>query len=264
RCEFPQPAYLSGGLEHAAPPGQKISTRDIGGRRKWHRLRRRHRRTSLGGVRSLPHRRIAHEGGLSRQRSAPLVGGSRGPERMNLFFRKELLNRAGCFAFAGDQRPTTAFMTWIKICGITNFEDALTAVEAGADALGFVFYDKSPRKVDPEAVREIVRALPKGVETVGVFVNERADRIEQCVRDAGLATVQLCGDESVAEFIQYLNARQNVSHRPKIISVVSGAELSEGVVFVAEERKKALHAVLVDSSSTEEPGGTGQRFDWQK
>ena len=61
-------------------------------------------------------------------------------------------------------------MTWVKICGITNLEDALTAVEAGADALGFVFYEKSPRKVAPEVVGEIAARLPVQLEKVGVFV----------------------------------------------------------------------------------------------
>ncbi len=64
-------------------------------------------------------------------------------------------------------------MTWVKICGITNLEDAQTAVEAGADALGFVFYDRSPRKIEPEAAREIVQQLPEKIEKVGVFVKTR-------------------------------------------------------------------------------------------
>ena len=59
-------------------------------------------------------------------------------------------------------------MTWIKICGTTNLEDALTAVDAGADALGFVFYEKSPRKIDLESAREIVAELPLNIEKVGV------------------------------------------------------------------------------------------------
>ena len=68
-------------------------------------------------------------------------------------------------------------MTWVKICGMTNLEDALVAVEAGADAVGFVFYEKSPRCVTVETAREIVEKLPEGVEKVGVFVNEQADCI---------------------------------------------------------------------------------------
>ena len=73
-------------------------------------------------------------------------------------------------------------MTWVKICGMTNLEDALTAVEAGADAVGFVFYEKSPRNVSVEAAREIVGKLPENVEKVGVFVIGRDDRGET-VRD---------------------------------------------------------------------------------
>jgi phosphoribosylanthranilate isomerase len=155
-------------------------------------------------------------------------------------------------------------MTWVKICGITNLEDALTAVEAGADALGFVFYEKSPRKVDPETVHKIVEALPEQVEKVGVFVNESMERIDQCVRQAGLTMVQLCGKESVAGFIKYLQVRQNVTHRPKVISVIPSGELSEAGFFFADELKNTLHALLIDSSSAAQPGGTGKCFDWEK
>jgi len=155
-------------------------------------------------------------------------------------------------------------MTWIKICGITNLEDALTAVEAGADALGFVFYGKSPRKVDPETVRQIVQALPTGIEMVGVFVNESAERIDQSMRQAGLTAVQLCGRESVGEFIKHLQVRQNMNHKPKVIAVIPGKQLADGGFFIAAELKSALHALLIDSSSAAQPGGTGKRFDWEK
>jgi phosphoribosylanthranilate isomerase len=155
-------------------------------------------------------------------------------------------------------------MTWVKICGITNLEDALMAAEAGADALGFVFYDKSPRHVDPETVGEIVAKLPVQVEKVGVFVNEVAERIDESVQQAGLTAVQLSQGESVAGFIKYLQVTRNMNHRPKIISVIPGEELSEGGFFIADELRNALHALLIDSSSAAQPGGTGKRFDWEK
>jgi phosphoribosylanthranilate isomerase len=155
-------------------------------------------------------------------------------------------------------------MTWVKICGITNLEDALTAVNAGADALGFVFYEKSPRNIDPQVVGEIVAKLPAQVEKVGVFVNEVAERIYESVQQAGLTAVQLSQGESVAGFIKYLQVRRNMNHRPKIISVIPGGELSEGGFFIANELKNALHALLIDSSSAAQPGGTGKRFDWEK
>ncbi len=81
-------------------------------------------------------------------------------------------------------------MTWVKICGMTNLEDALTAVDAGADAVGFVFYQKSPRNISVEAAREIVEKLPDGVEKVGVFVDLESERIREIVRGVGLTAVQ--------------------------------------------------------------------------
>ncbi len=86
-------------------------------------------------------------------------------------------------------------MTWVKICGMTNVEDALVAVEAGADAVGFVFYEKSPRCVSVEAAREIVGKLPSGVDKVGVFVNEPPESVSAIADDAGLTAVQFHGDE---------------------------------------------------------------------
>ena len=72
-------------------------------------------------------------------------------------------------------------MTWIKICGITNREDALAAVSAGTNALGFVFYEKSPRRVTAETVKSIISELPLQVEKIGVFVNETVERVQEIV-----------------------------------------------------------------------------------
>src|ERR1700756_896459 len=85
-------------------------------------------------------------------------------------------------------------MTWVKICGTTNLEDALLAVEAGADALGFIFYQKSPRRVEVETARDIVRKLPDRTDKVGVFVDQSAERIREIVSYAGLTAAQLHGE----------------------------------------------------------------------
>src|SRR5258708_14200972 len=87
-------------------------------------------------------------------------------------------------------------MTWIKICGITNLDDALAATDAGANALGFVFYKKSPRYVTLEGARSIVAKLPQRVERVGLFVNETVDHVRDTAQQLGLTAVQLHGDES--------------------------------------------------------------------
>ena len=82
-------------------------------------------------------------------------------------------------------------MTWIKICGITNLEDALTAVEAGADAVGLIFHEKSPRKIDPETARRIVAELPAKVEKVGVFVLQGSPSVSEIAEQVGLTSLQV-------------------------------------------------------------------------
>src|SRR5580693_7485190 len=86
-------------------------------------------------------------------------------------------------------------MTWVKICGMTNLDDALIAVDAGADAVGFVFYEKSPRNISVEAARKIIEKLPESVEKVGVFVNETPVRVSFFADEVGLTAVQFHGDE---------------------------------------------------------------------
>src|SRR6188474_1769085 len=88
-------------------------------------------------------------------------------------------------------------MTLIKICGITNLDDALAALAAGADALGFNFYKPSPRYITPRRAREIVEQLPEALLTVGVFVNEESpDAVRSIAKEAGIRALQLHGDES--------------------------------------------------------------------
>ena len=90
-------------------------------------------------------------------------------------------------------------MLRVKICGITNREDARCAVEHGADALGFIFFPPSPRYIRPEQAREIIRSLPPFVTPVGVFVNEDRARVASVTTSAGLRAIQLHGDESPGE-----------------------------------------------------------------
>ena len=86
----------------------------------------------------------------------------------------------------------------VKICGVTNLPDALAAVEAGADALGFVFYEKSPRRVVPETAAGIIRQLPPFVAKVGLFVNAPLEVVHQTIAACGLDTLQFHGGESPA------------------------------------------------------------------
>ena len=141
----------------------------------------------------------------------------------------------------------------IKICGITNAEDALKAVELGADALGFVFYEKSPRAIQVEAAKRIIATLPPFILPVGVFVNQPEETVRVIFDSCGLAFAQLHGDES-ATYCETLG-------RP----VLRAIRLKDRRSFLALAEYKGRMGVrgfVVDAFSQEAYGGTGQTVDW--
>ncbi len=143
--------------------------------------------------------------------------------------------------------------TRVKICGITRRQDALAAAEAGADALGFVFYPPSPRNIELERAVEIVASLPPFVTTVGLFVNADAETIAQVVREARIDLLQFHGDECP----DYC-----ASHgRPWIKAI----RMKEGVDLETEARRYAgARALLLDAYRPGVPGGTGDLFEWDR
>ncbi|HLH07753.1 MAG TPA: phosphoribosylanthranilate isomerase [Terriglobales bacterium] len=156
-------------------------------------------------------------------------------------------------------------MTWVKICGTTTLEDAQLAVEAGANAIGFVFA-ASPRRVSPEQVRTIVKELPESVEKIGIFVNETAEHIRTIIKATGLTGVQLHGHES--EHLQAeVNAMQTVwGRKPKLYRALHLPESFAGemnVGFSWPEGDARPDALLLDTVSAGVRGGTGKKFDWQ-
>ncbi len=139
----------------------------------------------------------------------------------------------------------------VKICGITNLEDALAAVEAGADALGFNFYRRSPRYVGPEEARRIVAGLPPSVMKVGVFVNWGGpEEVARVADEVGLTAVQLHGDES-PEYCRALRGRFVIK------AVRAGRDFEPESVLEYE-----ADAILLDAFSDAERGGTGLVVDW--
>jgi phosphoribosylanthranilate isomerase len=155
------------------------------------------------------------------------------------------------------------FMTWVKICGMTNLEDALVAVEAGADAVGFVFYEKSPRCVSVEAAREIVEKLPAGVEKVGVFVDSGSRRIREIVLKTGLTAVQLHGKESLDSVWNDQRPVAESIGASKLIPMIHGDALKDGGFFISQRAHDDIFAILLDSRSDGAVGGTGATFDWE-
>jgi phosphoribosylanthranilate isomerase len=193
-------------------------------------------------------------------------------------------------------------MTWIKICGITNLDDALVATDAGADAIGFVFYPKSPRNVTPEMAQSIAKKLPARVEKVGVFVKQSVEEVRETVKFAGLTAVQLHGSQD-KQFSQSLfegltngtgrrptifrsfaaqifdkPAEEPVGWDPVQVGLIEPDEAYKGKrvhkFHVAKNgdlflethgfRPGVVSGVLLDSSTALKPGGTGQTFDWER
>lgn len=141
--------------------------------------------------------------------------------------------------------------TRCKICGITNIDDALLAIDAGADALGFVFYDKSPRYVSPEEAATICAQLPPFVTRVGLFVDHSAELVTEISKRVELDLLQFHGDES-PEFCKQFD-------RPyiKAVRVRADSDFAE-----AQARYTESQALLVDTYRVGVPGGTGEAFDW--
>lgn len=141
----------------------------------------------------------------------------------------------------------------IKICGITNPIDGLHAIDAGADALGFVFYKKSPRQVSANVVKSIVANLPPFVLPVGVFVNENASVVRDTMDECGLALAQIHGDET-ADYCESLG-------RP----VIRGIRLRDRHTFMAMAEYKGrarVRGFVLDAFTESAYGGTGKTADW--
>lgn len=139
-------------------------------------------------------------------------------------------------------------MTWVKICGITNIEDGLKASLLGVDALGFIFAP-SPRSIDPEVAREIIKALPRPPLRVGVFVDEASEEVLRVAKYCGLDCLQFHGSESK----EYCN---RFSHFIiKAIQIYNINSLKK-----IESYSKTM--ILLDSYSPNQAGGTGNPFSW--
>jgi phosphoribosylanthranilate isomerase len=192
-------------------------------------------------------------------------------------------------------------MTWIKVCGITILDDALASIDAGANALGFVFYPKSPRCITLETARAIVAKLPQQIDKIGVFVNQTVDSVRDTVKQVGLTAVQLHGDESTEYSRELFRGLANGSARPMIFRAwpakifdapaeqsIGWDPVTAGLVEPDEaytgKRVHKIHVakngdlflethgfcpgvisgVLLDSTTAEKCGGTGEVFDWER
>src|SRR5262245_42848090 len=138
----------------------------------------------------------------------------------------------------------------VKICGITRVEDALAAVEAGADALGFMFYHLSPRFVSAAAAATIIRALPPFVAKVGVFVDAPEDVVRRAIEDCGLDTLQFHGQEP-PEFCRRFT-----------LKVIKAFRIRDAASLAAT-RDYGTETWLLDSYVAGQPGGTGETFNWE-
>jgi phosphoribosylanthranilate isomerase len=165
----------------------------------------------------------------------------------------------------------------IKICGITRLDDALAAVAAGADALGFIFYSASPRHLDWEAAAAITRRLPPHVAAVGVLVNPTVGEVERAVLEAGVDTLQFHGDET-PDFIEGLRLPAGGEGLSRVGGrsdrFAPGRPGGPGIRTIKAVRMQGPESLvpltkyrtdlwLLDSFAAGARGGTGERFEWQ-
>lgn len=146
-------------------------------------------------------------------------------------------------------------MVRVKVCGVTNLDDALVAAAAGADALGFNFWPPSPRYIEPRRAAEIIACLPPFVTAVGVFVNESRPVVERLGRTSRVQAVQLHGDELPEDVAALAAAGLTVLKAFRVGGTFRPQQL---------RRYPAAEAFLLDAEVEGRRGGTGQTFDWKK
>lgn len=144
-------------------------------------------------------------------------------------------------------------MTKVKVCGITNLEDALMSVQLGADTLGFNFFVRSPRYIAPKLAEEIIKKLPAEVLNVGVFVNETSEILTGIANESGIDLIQLHGDET-PEFAEEIRVSTG-------LDVIKAFRVTEQF-YTANVVRYGVDAILLDSYSLTGRGGTGEKFDW--
>ena len=161
-------------------------------------------------------------------------------------------------------------MTWIKICGITNLEDALVAVEAGADALGFVFYERSPRNIAAENVANIIQNLPEGLDKVAVVVHDQTYSFDFPGSLTAFQWTHTRLPETFTALVENRSVRKfkNFAAFPTTgMDEASARKLTDAFTRFNELSRKTnlspmYDAFFLDSGSALKPGGTGQPFDW--
>ncbi|MCC6543022.1 MAG: phosphoribosylanthranilate isomerase [Nitrospirae bacterium] len=141
-------------------------------------------------------------------------------------------------------------MVKVKICGITNLEDALAAADAGADAIGFVFYPESPRFIDPGKARAIIARLPVFITTVGIFVDESEELIRRVIREGGIQVLQFHGSESPILCTRF---------REKVIKAIRIKDEES----IKEMQMYDVNTFLLDTKVDGTMGGTGKTFNWK-
>jgi len=147
--------------------------------------------------------------------------------------------------------------TRIKMCGLTRLKDVTAGIEAGLDALGFVFYKKSPRNIEPDFVRDIIKKMPPFIDCVGVFVNRELDEVAEIVKYCGLSHAQLHGTES-PKFCERIERFASPCRVIKAFRVGDDSKREEFSPY-----NEVTHGFLLDTYVKGNAGGTGETFNWE-
>ncbi len=148
------------------------------------------------------------------------------------------------------------FRTRIKMCGLTRDKDIEAGIKAGLDALGFIFYDKSPRNVTPDFVRSVVNRIGPFTDCIGVFVNREREEVEEIIEYCGLSHAQLHGSEDP----KYCERVERFASPCRVIKAFRVSEDSSKEDFLPYAN--FIHGYLLDTYSKGIAGGTGSTFDW--